>query len=153
MTAKIIVAPGAEATLALAQRFLHAINTRNAVALLETMAQDVVYDLRVAPATPVRGLASIGEALAALAATWPDYDFVVHTIRADATLFVADWTMTGTLAQPLPIGNRTAVPDGRSISFDGVDICPVTGGKVTAKISYIDATAWYDKLTFAPNAV
>ena len=56
--------------------------------------------------------------------------------------------MTGTLAQPMPVGSRTAVPDGRKISFDGVDICPVADGKVTAKISYIDATAWYEQLTF-----
>jgi ketosteroid isomerase-like protein len=56
--------------------------------------------------------------------------------------------MTGTLGQPLRMGNRVAIPDGRVVKFDGVDICPVSDGKITAKISYVDATAWYDQLTF-----
>ena len=99
----------------------------------------------------MRGHEGIRQALAALDATWPDYDFVTHAIHADATLFVAEWTMTGTLAQPLPIGTRIAVPDGRTITFDGVDICPVADGKVTAKISYVDATAWYEQLSFEAN--
>ncbi len=87
-------------------------------------------------------------ALAGLVATWPDYDFTVNALYADANLFTAEWTMTGTLGQNFPVGNRIAVPDGRQISFEGVDICPVVDGKVTVKSSYVDAIAWYEQLTF-----
>ena len=150
MTTKITVAPnpGAEATLALAQRFLSAVNNKDAEAIIPTVAEDCVYELHVAPHTPMRGHAGIRQALAGLVALWPDYDFTVKTIFADATIFVADWTMTGTLSQPLPMGNRVAIPDGRKVTFDGVDICPVVNGKVILKSSYVDATAWYDNFTF-----
>ena len=138
----------AEATLALAHRFLEAINTRNADALIETVSDDCKYELRVAPTPVMSGHEGIRLALQALDATWEGYDFVTHDVYVDGALFVAEWTMTGTLAQPIPVGGRIAVPDGRKIAFDGVDICPVASGKVTAKISYIDATAWYEQLTF-----
>ena len=138
----------AEATLALAHKFLDAINTRNEEALIETMAEDSRYELRVAPTPVLSGHDGIRLALAALAATWPDYNFVTDDLYVDGALFVAEWTMTGTLGQRLPIGTRTAVPDGRKITFKGCDICPVADGKVKAKISYVDATAWYEQLSF-----
>ena len=149
MTA-VTTAPNAEAeaTLALAHRFLEAINTKDGEAFLETVAEDAVYHLHAAPDTIARGREQLAGALGGLVANWPDYDFTTNAIYADATLFTAEWTMTGTLGQPMQVGSRTAVPDGRSISFDGVDICTVADGKVTAKISYIDATAWYEQLTF-----
>ena len=57
MTTKVTVAPnaGAETTLALARRFLNAVNTRNADALIETMAEDAVYELHAAPTRPCAG--------------------------------------------------------------------------------------------------
>lgn len=147
-TKSAIPAADAQATLALAHRFLEAINTRNADALVETMAEDATYELRVAPTPVVSGHDGIRLALQALDATWRDYNFVTDDLYADGALFVAEWTMTGTLAQPLPVGTRTATPDGRAITFKGVDICPVAEGKIKAKISYVDATAWYDQLSF-----
>ena len=138
----------AEATLALAHKFLEAVNTRNADALIETMAEDATYELRVAPTPAVSGHDGIRFALHALDATWRDYNFVTDDLYVDGGLFVAEWTMTGTLAQPIPVGNRTAVPDGRTVTFKGCDICPVADGKIKAKISYVDATAWYDQFTF-----
>jgi hypothetical protein len=50
----------------------------------------------------------------------------------------------------LVVGNRVAIPNGRRISFDGIDICPVVDGEITSKNSYIDATAWYEGLMFVP---
>ena len=149
MTATISVAPNAEATLDLARRFLDAINTKNADALVETVSEDIVYELHASPMISVKGHEGVRAALAAgLVATWPDYDFVVNALYVDANLFTAEWTMTGTLGQNLPVGNRIAIPDGRSISFKGVDICPVVDDKVTVKSSYVDAIAWYEQLTF-----
>jgi ketosteroid isomerase-like protein len=143
-------APTAEAgaTLALAHKFLDAINTRNVDALLETVSEDATYELRVAPTPTVGGHDGFRLALAALDATWRHYNFVTDALYVDGAQFVAEWTMTGTLAQRMPVGTRTAVPDGRVITFKGCDICPVANGKVTAKISYVDATAWYELLTF-----
>ncbi len=150
MTATITVAANADAdaTLDLARRFLHAVNSKNADALVETVSEDIVYELHTTPAIKVQGHEGVRMALAALVATWPDYDFTVNAVYADANLFTAEWTMTGTLGQNYPIGTRTAVPDGRKISFDGVDICPVVDGKVAVKSSYVDATAWCEQLTF-----
>lgn len=154
MTTNTTVAPSAEAeaTLALAHRFLEAVNTRDGEALLETMSEGSRYELRVSPTPVMSGHDGISLALEALDATWQDYDFVTNDIYADGALFVAEWTMTGSLAVPMQVGDRVAVPNGREITFDGVDICPVADGKITAKISYIDATAWYDHLAFEGDA-
>ena len=151
MTAKVTVAPNAaaEATLALARRFLHAVNTRNA----DGSDRDDGRGRCLRAARGARRPLSAGTQRSdRRSPRWRPRGrtttSTVNTIFADATLFVAEWTMTGTLGQPLPVGSRIAVPDGRRISFDGVDICPVANGKVTAKSSYIDATAWYEQLTF-----
>ena len=116
MTATISVAPNAEATLDLARRFLDAINTKNADALVETVSEDIVYELHASPMISVKGHEGVRAALAGLVATWPDYDFVVNALYVDANLFTAEWTMTGTLGQnfqsatasPYPMAARSA---------------------------------------------
>ena len=148
MAATITVAADADTTLDLARRFLHAVNTKNADALIETVSEDIVYELHTTPAIKVRGHDAVRQALAALVATWPDYDFTINAIYVDANLFTAEWTMTGTLGRSYPIGTRVAIPDGRTVTFEGVDVCPVVDGKVAVKSSYVDATAWYEQLTF-----
>ncbi len=49
MTATITVAANADATLDLARRFLHAVNSKNADALVETVSEDIVYELHTTP--------------------------------------------------------------------------------------------------------
>jgi ketosteroid isomerase-like protein len=52
--------------------------------------------------------------------------------------------MSGTLAQPFAVGERTAQP-GRSISIDAVDVITVADGKLTAKHTYLDWAAALDQ--------
>ena len=86
MTATISVTPNAEATLDLARRFLDAINTKNADALVETVSEDIVYELHASPMVSVNGHDGVRAALAGLVATWPDYDFVVNALYVDENL-------------------------------------------------------------------
>ena len=53
MAATITVAADADTTLDLARRFLHAVNTKNADALIETVSEDIVYELHT-PRRPSR---------------------------------------------------------------------------------------------------
>jgi hypothetical protein len=65
----------------------------------------------------------------------------INALFPDTKIFVAEWTMAGTLGQPMLVGNRIVIPDGRLVKFDGLDACPVREGRITLKNSYVDATA------------
>ena len=150
MTAHVTLAPnaGAEATLALARRFLNAVNTRNADALIETMAEDAVYALHAAPTPAVRGHAGIRQAFAALSATFIDYDFTINTLFADTSMFVAEWTMTASSGSPCRSAIASPFLMAAASDSTGSTSARFRTARSPLKSSYVDATAWYDNLTF-----
>ena len=143
-------ATGREATLALAKRFLNAVNTKDADALIETVSRTCVYELWArAGADLSTGTTGSAQPSPALVAVWPDYDFVIERLDADETMFVAEWTMTGTLASRCPSARVSrSRPAGPTPSAASTSARWPTA-RSRRKTSYVDATAWYEQLTFA----
>jgi len=108
-------------------------------------AEDGIFQLHSGAAGPVRGREAIRDAFAAFLAQFPDLVF------AEQELLVADWgwsvrwTMSGTLALPFAVGDRSAEP-GTRISIDAVDVITASGGLIDAKHTYLDWAAGLEQM-------
>ena len=111
-------------------------------------AEDGIFQLHSGGAGPIEGRAAIREAFAAFLLQFPDLAF------AEKELLVADWgwsvhwTMSGTLAVPFPVGDRTAEP-GASIAIDAVDVITASNGLIDAKHTYLDWAAGLEQMGLA----
>ncbi|HEY1316842.1 MAG TPA: nuclear transport factor 2 family protein [Gaiella sp.] len=69
----------------------------------------------------------VGEHIAAIFASWPDLSFAGRRLYARDGVVVSEWTATAT------------APDGRRLTWDGVDVFPCEGGRILRKDVYSTA--------------
>ena len=108
-------------------------------------AEDGIFHLHSGAAGPVEGRATIRDAFAAYLAQFPDLAFAEQELLVAEWGWSVRWTMSGTLALPLPVGDRTAEP-GASISIDAVDVITASNGLIDAKHTYLDWAAGLEQL-------
>ncbi len=108
-------------------------------------AEDGIFQLHSGGAGPVEGRAAIRETFAAFLAQFPDLKFTEQELLVADWGWSVRWTMSGTLALPFPVGDRTAEP-GASISLDAVDVITASGGLIDAKHTYMDWAAGLEQL-------
>ena len=104
-------------------------------------AEDGVFHLHSA-AEPVHGREAIRQTFAGLLAMFPDLTFVEQELISGEWGWVVRWRMSGTAAQPYPVGSKVAEP-GAHFEIDALDMITVADGKLTAKHTYLD---WQDAL-------
>ena len=78
-------------------------------------AEDGIFHLHSGGAEPAEGRAAIREAFAGFLALFPDLEFTEQEMRTGRWGWSVRWTMSGTLALPYPVGERTAGPGGRIV--------------------------------------
>ena len=108
-------------------------------------AEDGIFHLHSGGAEPAVGRAMIREAFAGFLALFPDLEFTEQEMRPAEWGWSVRWTMSGTLALPYPVGERTAGPGGR-IAIDAIDLITVSGGLIDAKHTYLDWAAALEQL-------
>ena len=108
-------------------------------------AEDGIFQLHSGGAGAVEGRAAIREAFAAFLSQFPDLTFTEQELLVADWGWSVRWTMSGTLALPFPVGDRTAEP-GASISLDAVDVITASGGLIDAKHTYLDWAAGLEQL-------
>jgi hypothetical protein len=111
-------------------------------------AEDGVFHLHNAAAGPVSGREAIRDTFAAFLAQFPDLTFTEQELLAGEWGWTVRWTMSGTLALPFAVGERTADP-GASISIDAVDVITASGGLIDAKHTYLDWAAGLEQMRLA----
>ena len=104
-------------------------------------AEDGTFHLHSA-AEPVQGREAIRQTFAGLLTMFPDLTFVEQELISGDWGWVVRWRMSGTAAQPYPVGDRVAEP-GAHFEIDALDMITVADGKLTAKHTYLD---WQDAL-------
>jgi steroid delta-isomerase-like uncharacterized protein len=107
-------------------------------------AEDGIFHLHSA-AEPVRGRDAIRETFAGLLSMFPDLTFVEQKLISGDWGWVVRWTMSGTAAQPYPLGDKVAEP-GSHFEIDALDMITVADGKLTAKHTYLDWQAALNQL-------
>ena len=111
-------------------------------------AEDGIFQLHSGGAGPVEGRAAIREAFAAFLAQFPDLAFAEQELLVAGWGWSVRWTMSGTLAIPFGVGERTAEP-GAAISLDAVDVITASNGLIDAKHTYLDWAAGLEQMGLA----
>jgi hypothetical protein len=119
--------------------------SRDADRIASYHAEDGIFQLHSGGAGPVEGRGAIRDAFAAFLAQFPDLAFAEQELCVAEWGWSVRWTMSGTLALPFPVGDRTAEP-GASISIDAVDVITASGGLIDAKHTYMDWAAGLEQL-------
>lgn len=129
----------------LIERYGEAWASRDAELIASFHADDGIFQLHSSAAGPVEGREAIRDAFAAFLIQFPDLTFTEQELLPAPWGWAVRWTMSGTLAQPYPVGEKTAQP-GQSFAIDAVDVITVSDGKLTAKHTYLDWAAALDQL-------
>ena len=111
-------------------------------------AEDGIFQLHSAGAGPVQGRTAIRDTFAAFCAQFPDLAFTEQELLVAEWGWSVRWTMSGTLALPFPVGDKTAEP-GASISLDAVDVITASNALIDAKHTYLDWAAGLEQLGLA----
>jgi steroid delta-isomerase-like uncharacterized protein len=108
-------------------------------------AEDGIFQLHSGDAGPVEGRGAIRDAFAVFLTQFPDLEFVEQELHPADWGWAVRWTMSGTLAVPFEVGEKTAEPGG-SISIDAVDLITVADGLIAAKHTYLDWAAGLEQM-------
>ena len=133
-------------TAELAARYGDAWNAHDLDEIMSLHAEDMAFHLHVDGFTEATTPEEVRAQFAFFFAAFPDLHFATRRLAIADDLFVHEFVITGTLAQPFPVGREVAQPGGEKIAFEGVDVIPCAGGRVVRKDTYLDAVALRDGL-------
>ncbi len=133
----------ADATRELAERYGQAWNDHDLETIMSLHADDMVFHLHVDGFEEAATPEAVREQFAYFFAAWPDLHFATQRLTVRDELFVHEFTITGTLALPFPVGAQVAQPepDRGPIAYPGVDVIPCPAGRVARKDTYLDTEA------------
>jgi uncharacterized protein (TIGR02246 family) len=144
MTNPAPLAPAVDEVAELIEPYSEAWAARDPDRIAAFHAADGIFHLHSA-AEPVRGREAIRDAFAGVLTQFPDLAFSEQELRVAEWGWTVRWTMSGTLAVPLPLGERTADP-GSSFAIDALDMITVSAGLIDAKHTYLDWAAGLEQL-------
>lgn len=136
-------------TDALAQAYGQAWNDHDLDAIMDMHADGMCFHLHLEGFAEARTPADVREQFGLFFTAFPDIHFAPRRLVVTDDLFVHEFTLSGTLAIPFPIGSEIAQPGTGSVSFDGVDVIPCRDGKVLRKDTYLDGVAMRSALGVA----
>jgi steroid delta-isomerase-like uncharacterized protein len=123
---------------ALTERYFEAWEARDADAIAAYHSPDGVFHLH-AGSEAVEGRDAIRETFAGLFAQWPDFEAEIKRVLFHDRGWALDWTMRGTLAEPLELEGATVGRPGARMEVDAVDIVDVEDGLLKAKHTFVDS--------------
>ena len=104
------------------ERYNDAWNAQDLDAILAHHAPGMVFENHTAGERAAGE--EVREHIATIFANWPDLSFAGRRLYARDGLVVSEWTATAT------------APDGRRLTWDGVDVFPCEGGLIVRKDVY-----------------
>jgi len=104
------------------ERYNDAWNAQDLDAILALHAADMVFENHTAGERAQGD--EVREHIATIFANWPDLSFAGRRLYARDGLVVSEWTATAT------------APDGRRLTWDGVDLFPCEDGRILRKDVY-----------------
>ncbi len=128
-------------TAELATRYGAAWNDHDLDAIMAMHAEGMVFHLHVDGFSEATTPEEVRAQFAYFFAAFPDLHFATTRLTVRDDLFVHEFVITGTLAEPFPVGAEVAHPGTPRASFAGVDVIPCRDGKVVRKDTYLDGIA------------
>jgi steroid delta-isomerase-like uncharacterized protein len=120
-------------------RYNDAWNAHDLDAIMATHAPDMVFENHTAGERAVGEQAR--EHIARIFHTWPDIEFSTRRMYVREGLVVQEWTATATHANRMQRGELVAEPNGRELSWNGMDVIPFEDGLVKRKDVYSDSVS------------
>lgn len=134
----------------LAERYLAAWNDHDLEAILGLQTPDSEFHLNGAGGLKSWvGIDACREVYGFLLQAWPDQRFEVVELTVHEHGYIGHSRLTGTLALPWPMGDRTYQPTGKPLSFELVDIMECRDNRVRRKRCWIDGIALREQLESA----
>ena len=135
-----------EENIKTAEEHLEAEAKRELDRLLETLAEDSVYEESLLE-KPVQGKAEIAEYYQALWRGFPDFTYVVTNRVADEACVIYEMTFRGTHTGTF----RGIPPTGRTGEIKGVIVFPMMDGKALGERIYLDSLSLLTQLGVFPD--
>jgi hypothetical protein len=107
---------------------------------------DTTFRLHLRGMPEISGSDAVLAAFAGLLKTWPDMRSTTERLTLGDGHFIIQYTVTATLAEPLPLGAVVVQPTGKVVQFGAVDIFTMTGDLVQRKETYLDIAAALQQL-------
>jgi ketosteroid isomerase-like protein len=104
------------------ERYNEAWNAHDLETIVALHAPGMVFENHTAGERAEGG--EVRDHIAAIFENWPDLSFAGRRLYARDGLVVSEWTATAT------------APDGRRLTWDGVDVFPCEGGRILRKDIY-----------------
>jgi steroid delta-isomerase-like uncharacterized protein len=114
-------------------------NRHDVAAIVAMHAPDMVFENHTA-GERAEG-AEVAAHIAGIFAAWPDIAFEPRRLYVRDSLVVQEWTASATHSSELRRGSVVAPPSGRSVTWNGMDVIPFTGGLVARKDVYSDSVS------------
>jgi steroid delta-isomerase-like uncharacterized protein len=122
-------------------RYNDAWNRHDVDAILALHTDDSVFENHTSGGKGV-GKAEIRSIVEGVFATFPDLRFDSRRLYVRDELVVQEWTATATHAKAITRAGRTYPPTGKKISWNGMDVIPMRGGRVARKDVYADSLTY-----------
>jgi hypothetical protein len=136
-------------TDALAQAYGQAWNDHDLDAIMDMHADGMCFHLHLDGFAEASTPQDVRDQFGLFFTAFPDIHFATRRLAVADDLFVHEFTISGTLATPFPLGTEIAEPGTGKVSFDGVDVIPCRNGKVVRKDTYLDGIALRSALGLA----
>lgn len=85
------------------------------------------------------GLAEIRKIVGDVFATFPDIAFTARREYYGDDFACVEWTATATFVNPIIREGAHLIPTNERLTWNGVDVIPVVGGKIARKDVYVDS--------------
>lgn len=129
-------------------RYNRAWNTHDVEAILAMHTDDSVFENHTSGGKGA-GKAEIRRIVEGVFATFPDLVFSGRREYFGEGFAVQEWTATATFDRPIVRNGVTLKPTGGKVSWNGVDVIPVVGGKVARKDVYVDSLTYLGQIGVA----
>jgi len=130
----------------LAGRYSDAWNSQDLDAIMNLHTDDCVFVAHAEGTSPAEGSEAVREAFAGYLALLPDINFAERALRIGEDHWVAESTMTGTLAGSLELEGERLGSSGTRVEVACVDVIEVRDGLVARKHTYLDTLAMQRQL-------
>ncbi|WP_319449695.1 MULTISPECIES: nuclear transport factor 2 family protein [unclassified Mycobacterium] len=99
---------------------------------------DTMFRLHLLGMPEITGSDAVRAAFAGLLATWPDMQSTTDQLTVGDGHYVYQYTISASLAVPLPLGAIVVQPTGKVVQFGAIDVFTMAGDLVQRKETYLD---------------
>jgi predicted ester cyclase len=125
--------------------FAHALNRRDADALLQYWAEDVVEQM---PVGTYRGQKEVRDYFAGVFAALPDFQIDARAIVGEGETVMVRWHISGTFTGEKWMGIE---PTGSNIDLDGFDCFTVKSGRIASNFMVFDQLSFARQIGMLPE--